>query len=153
MPREPMPESTGGLPNSGVETDGIGIQGLTRIRSFPETGSSLARSDGAFTRPGVRFKLLSMATAAAIVNSVRVTVRATPQPVHRVQLATRLAFAAALSEAAPLAVEAFAVAAVVDSAAAEAVEDMAAVAAVSEMERRHNLSSHCPAPTLKNLIS
>jgi preprotein translocase subunit Sec63 len=82
--------------------------------------------------------------------------------VHRVQLATRLAFAAALSEAAPLAVEAFAVAAVVDSAAAEAVvdfteaeavEDMAAVAAVSEMERRHNLSSHCPAPTLKNLIS
>jgi hypothetical protein len=84
-----------------------------------------------------------MATVAAIVNSVRVTVRATPQPAHRVQLATRLAFAAALSEAAPLAVEGFVEAGLVDSAAeavvdftaAEAVVGMAAVAtAANEIE-------------------
>ena len=150
-----MPESTDGLPNSGVETDGIGIYGLTRIRSFPETQSSLARSDGAFTRPGVRFKHLTMATVAAIVNSVRITVRATPRPAHGERLATRLAFAAALSGAAPLAVaeEAFVEAGLVDSSAAEAeaagvdfteaeaVEGMAAVAtAVNEIERRHDSS-------------
>ena len=113
-----------------METDGIGIRGSTRIHSFPETGSSLVLSDGAFTRPGVLFKLLFMATVAAIAISVRVTVRATPRPVRRAQLATRLVFAAVLSEAAPLAVEGFGEAEPADS-AARAVGDFTEAAATA----------------------
>jgi hypothetical protein len=141
------------------------------MRSFPETEFSLVRSDGAFTRHGAHFKLLFTATVTAIVTSVRVTVRATPRPVHREQrLGTRLMFAAALSEAAPLAAEDFVEAGLVDSGAvvvdstaaavvvdftvAEAVEGTAAVAtAVNEIERPPSASVHCPAPTVKNLTS